>query len=382
MASITKTKKRDRRTGKDVVQYRAFIRRTVNGKPVSKSKVFATKLEAQTWVANNENDKALELAAVDADAKARNIKGPTFAALIDAFVKTPPAAGTRYWAPSHLDFWKAELGALRPTAIGKAEINATKAKLQTKKAQRNSPDGVKELDKTITAATVNRYLASLSSVLNYAVDIGVLEAHPMRGRQVRKLKEGKGRRRVLTEAEELRLLEEADRSTWPLMGLYLRIMLTTAARKSEVLNLRWRDVHLDRRVAILHDTKNGEARALPLVSEVRDLLREQKKVNAIQGDFVFFDPKHPERPKNIDTLWKFVRQRAGLWQDRDDPLDRVVLHSTRHTGVTKMIRGGANLAQAARVSGHKTLAMLKRYEHLAADDAVDLAERLLGKKAS
>jgi site-specific recombinase XerD len=42
-----------------------------------------------------------------------------------------------------------------------------------------------------------------------------------------------------------------------------------------------------------------------------------------------------------------------------------------------MIKGGANLSQVANVSGHKTLAMLKRYEHLAAQDAVDLAQRLL-----
>jgi hypothetical protein len=46
-----------------------------------------------------------------------------------------------------------------------------------------------------------------------------------------------------------------------------------------------------------------------------------------------------------------------------------------------MIKGGANLAQAAIVSGHKTLAMLKRYEHLAASDAVELAERLLSGNA-
>jgi hypothetical protein len=45
-----------------------------------------------------------------------------------------------------------------------------------------------------------------------------------------------------------------------------------------------------------------------------------------------------------------------------------------------MLRGGANLAQAAAVSGHQTLAMLKRYEHLAAADSVQLAEKLLGGK--
>ena len=77
-------------------------------------------------------------------------------------------------------------------------------------------------------------------------------------------------------------------------------------------------------------------------------------------------------------MWTKCRADAGLLNDREDPLDRVVLHSTRHTAVTRMLKGGANLAQAAVVSGHQTLAMLKRYEHLAAADAVDLAEKHLG----
>ena len=76
------------------------------------------------------------------------------------------------------------------------------------------------------------------------------------------------------------------------------------------------------------------------------------------------------------------RQRAGLLNDRADPLDRVVMHTTRHSAITKMLKGGANLTQAAVVSGHRTLAMLKRYEHLAAQDAVDIAEKLLSGKGN
>lgn len=95
------------------------------------------------------------------------------------------------------------------------------------------------------------------------------------------------------------------------------------------------------------------------------------------SEFVFYDPRHPARPKNIATVWTACRKAAGLLKDRDDPLDRVYLHSTRHTAITRLLKGGANLAQAAAVSGHKTVAMLARYSHLAAADSVELAERLL-----
>ena len=80
---------------------------------------------------------------------------------------------------------------------------------------------------------------------------------------------------------------------------------------------------------------------------------------------------------SLEIRWSETPARAGL-DDSKDALHRVVMHTTRHTGVTKIIRGGANLAQAALISGHKTLAMLKRYEHLAADDVLELAEKALG----
>jgi len=163
-----------------------------------------------------------------------------------------------------------------------------------------------------------------------------------------------------------------------MMPLFLLMLLTTGARKSEVRNLKWQQVNLAESVAVLHKTKNGRARALPLVTEVRAALEETKKVRPINSHFVFFDPLHPERAKSVDSTWKAVRQRAGLWKDRDDRLDQVVLHTTRHSAVIKMLKGGANLSQAAAVSGHKTLSQLKRYEHLAAQDSVELAERLLG----
>lgn len=370
MGSITTAKKVNSATGKTVATYRAFIRRNVNGKTVSKSKVFATRTEAKDWLRENESDAGL--AAIG------GATGPTFADLLDAFVLAPPTKGTRYWAASHLDFWRAKLGAMKTRAIDRATINECKAALLVKPAVRASLAGKKETDKAVTPATANRYLASLSSVLNFALQRGIIDAHPMKGGAVSKETESKGRRRILTPDEEQRLYAACDASRWPMMRLFLRMCLTTGARKSEVLNLRWHYIDLVRSVAMLPTTKNDEPRALPLVADVKAALTEAQKVRPLKSDHVFFDPKHPERPKDIDTLWRFVRQRAGLLADREDPLDRVVLHSARHTATTKLVRSEKNLAKVQSVTGHKTLSQLSRYTHLDTDDAVALAERALG----
>lgn len=366
MGSIVESKKIGK-DGKAVTIYRAHIRRTGFK---SQSKSFRTKTEAKEWLRNNEATVLLE--------KKSKGSGTTFAKLAELFAATPSMKGTRYWDAGHLDFWIERFGRMRLDAVTHGEINKAVAVLQLRPAMRATSSGPKPTGKLLSPATINRHLATLSAVMNFALKRGIIDAHPMKAGKVEKLTEGNGRKRVLTDDEITSLMKSAGESTWPMMPLFLRMLLTTAARKSEVLNLKWHDVNLSESVAILPKTKNGSSRALPLVSDVRAALEQASKVRPINSDYVFFDPKHPARPKNVDTIWRFVRQRAGLLKDRDDPLDQVVLHTTRHSAITKMLKGGANLTQAAVVSGHQTLAMLKRYEHLAAQDSVELAERLLG----
>jgi integrase len=376
MGSITVIKRPKKRDGKpvldkegqpvlEVVGYRAYVRREGFA---SKSKVCKKKSEADDWLRNNDAESTLLKAG----------SGQLLKGLIEDFTTAPPGKGTRYWTAGHLDFWREQLGNMRVREISRGDINAAKAKLQNKPALRSTPGGAKVTGEKLTAATVNRYLASLASVFNYAMEREIVDVHPMKGGKVSKLKESAGRTRILTADEETSLLTAAKASTWPMLHLFVRTCLTTAARRSEVLRLRWRDLRLEESIAVLGKTKNGQARALPLVSDVKASLAAAAKVRPLHSDFIFHNPKDPSKPMNPDTVWRKCRADAGLLNDRDDPLDRVYLHTTRHTGVTKMLKGGANLAQAAVVSGHRTLAMLKRYEHLAAADSVELAERLLG----
>ncbi len=364
MGSIVKSQRVDKHTGKNITRYRAYVRREGYA---SKSKVCSTLHEAKEWLRNHDADSALE----------RVTTGKTFKDLVDAFTEAPPMRGTKAWTAGQVEFWVEHLGQMKVGDITRAEINAARVVLMTKPAMRNTPNGPKATAGKLSAATINRYTAALSSVFNYAIEHGIIDVHPMKAGLVKKLTEGAGRTRILTADEESALLNAAKASSWPMLHLFLRTCLTTAARRSEVLNLQWRDVRLDESMAVLGKTKNGRPRALPLVSEVRVALAAAMKVRPLHSDYVFFNPKDPTKPANIKAAWDACRKAAGLLNDRADPLDRVYLHSTRHTAVTRLLKGGANLAQAAVVSGHQTLAMLKRYEHLAAHDAVALAEQHL-----
>ena len=354
MGSITE-KTKVTKDGKTVTEYRAFIRRTGY---TSKSKVFTNKREAGSWIRNNEADSAMS----------KTIQGKTLGELLDDFVAL---AGCAYARMAHLDFWREQFKNAKVAAITHGDIAGAVLILRRKSALRSSPGGNIETDKLLSGSTVNRYIATLSAIFSFALQHGVIDTHPMKGGKVKKLRENDGRQRILTDDEETRLLDAAKVSEWAMMWLYLRMLLTTGARRSEVNFLKWEYVHLDEKVAILPKTKNGNPRALPLVSDVREALAIAAKIRPLHSDYVFYDPRDPAKPKPVETPWKACRKAAGLEGQG------VVIHTTRHTAVTKLVKGGANLAQVAAVSGHKTLAMLKRYEHLASQDAVELAERLL-----
>lgn len=53
----------------------------------------------------------------------------------------------------------------------------------------------------------------------------------------------------------------------------MRLALETGMRAGEILSLRWTHEHLQRHVAYLPDTKNGERRIVPLSRAAVQVLR-------------------------------------------------------------------------------------------------------------
>ena len=68
-------------------------------------------------------------------------------------------------------------------------------------------------------------------------------------RQVPRQRENNERVRFLSGGERERLLKVCRVSSWPRLYLLVLLALTTGARRSELLRLRWRDLDLERAVA-------------------------------------------------------------------------------------------------------------------------------------
>lgn len=163
--------------------------------------------------------------------------------------------------------------------------------------------------------------------------------------------------------EEIRLLEAAD-AEWKWLGPIIRIALATAMRLGEVVALEWKNVDLERKVARLLDTKNGERRDVPLssaaIAVLEGLIEPQQGVRRLPAGKVF-----PTSAQAIDDHW---RKAVTVAKSAD-----LRFHDLRHEATSRLFEMGLNPVEVATITGHKTLQMHKRYTHLRAED---LAKRL------
>ena len=217
--------------------------------------------------------------------------------------------------------------------------------------------------RTVAPATVNRQLNLLHHVIEYArKEWGIGSGNPVS--DVSRPKNPRGRDRRLSKAEEDQLLLACDDSR----GGYLRdvvlLAIETGMRQSELLCLRWELIDLEKATARLLDTKNGEARTVPLSRAAVALLKGRRPAGQGMGE-VLGEVWQGTTTEAIKQSFQRARDRAGL-QDFH-------FHDLRHEATSRFFEKGLNVMEAASVTGHKDLRMLKRYTHL---DAAKLALKL------
>jgi integrase len=212
--------------------------------------------------------------------------------------------------------------------------------------------------RVVSGATVNREFGLLSHAIDTARrewDV-YLPTNPCT--LVRRPPQGRPRSRRLQGDEEQRLLAACRdaRNIW--VAHFVALAIETGMRRGELLTLQWSNVDLERRIALLPVTKNGESRGVPLSSRAIAILRglPASSNGRVFGELTADALKHS---------FKRAVRRAGIKGLR--------LHDLRHEATSRFFEKGLNVMEVASVTGHKTLQMLKRYTHLS---VTDLATRL------
>lgn len=154
------------------------------------------------------------------------------------------------------------------------------------------------------------------------------------------------RERILLPEEEELLLSKVP----PWMREVILFILNTGLRKSELLNLRWKDCNLNEGLIYVYQTKNKQPLSLPLNDEAVNILREKSKVRALRNDKVFQVSIY-----YLNTEFRRICDSIGLEGFR--------IHDLRHTFASRLIEKGEDLSVVAKLMNHKSLSQTMRYVH-------------------
>jgi integrase len=327
------------RTAKDgTPRYTAEIR--LKGYP-AQTATFKAKTKAKDWIKSTESaiKEGRHFKTVEA-------KKHTVAEMIDRYLESAKLTKVQdEHIGLHLRRWKDEIGYMLLSDITADTITQVKEKLLNEEVR----------GKLRSSTTVLRYMASLSTVFNTAVrDWAWLEDSPMKN--ITKPKAARGRVRFLSDDERERLLDACKKSRNKQLYLCVILAISTGMRQAELFGLKWADIDLKSGYLILHETKNGERRRVPLAGLALELLREHAKVRRLDTPLLFPGIKNPLQPIDLQTPWETARKQAGITD--------FTWHDLRHCTASYLLMNGASLAEIAEVLGHKTLQMVKRYAHL------------------
>ncbi|MDD5461832.1 MAG: site-specific integrase [Methylococcales bacterium] len=335
MATITK-----RLTAEGKPYYTARVR--LKGYP-EQTATFPRITDAKKWVQDTESAIREGRHFKTAEAKKHTLADLVDRYINDVLPKKPKQAPAQR---PQLERWKAEIGSYLLADITPALIVECRDKLLTEP----TPRGERR-----TPATVVRYMAALSHAFTIAVNEWQwLETSPIG--KVKKPTEPRGRVRFLDDKERARLLTACKESPNPLLYLCVVLALSSGMRQGELMGLKWQDVNLKDGFIILHETKNGERRRVPLSGLVLELLREHSKVRRLDTQLLFPSERNPQKPIDLRKAYSHTLQQAEITD--------FTWHDLRHCTASYLAMNGASLAEIAEILGHKTLQMVKRYSHL------------------
>ena len=359
---IYKRKKRDKATGKMVELPYWHYKFTRNGVQVNVN----TKQKDKQTAREMESAKRTELAKGESGFETGSV--PTLKQFSARFIKGIETRCAE--KPNTVDFYKRMLKTLLTfpplanTRLNRIDEGLIERYVQHRRAQFIHKSKEAETGRTVSPATVNRELATLRRALHLAEDWKLIRGLP----KIEMLAGEKNREFVLAVNVEAKYLATAPE---PLHDVAV-LIVESALRPGEALALRWSDVHLDPGVdkklgyvQVRSGKSKNARRSVSLSARANAMLRARKQ-NAV-NDLVFPGDslEEPFLVSSLDHQHAGVRAKLGLPSE-------FVIHSLRHTALTRLGDSGADAFTIMRIAGHSSITISQRYVH-PSNDAMEAA---------
>lgn len=332
------------------LQWRARVRR--HGYP-PQSRTFNSRAEAEAWVRQIEGEMDRSVFVSRAEAESTTLEEALERYIAEYIPKLKSREGETYRAR-----------ALQRRDIAKRVLATIRGKDIAMFIGERQNEGV-------GANTIKLDLGLLSRLFEVCRSSWGMESllNPVPLAKTARPKLPPGRNRRLKPGEEEELLTRARAYGEPIPSI-ISLALETAMRRGELASLRWEQIDLKRQLIHLTETKNGTPRDVPLSTSAVAILRALPR--RLDGSVFNITPGAISQAFARISGRASPKKRSSKLQ-KVNPLVDLRFHDLRHEATSRIFEKGFNPMEAAAITGHKTLQMLKRYTHLRAED---LAKRM------
>jgi len=221
----------------------------------------------------------------------------------------------------------------------------------------------------VSPRTINYELTTMSHAFNIAIrEWGLASDNPVK--KVRKERVSNNIERWLTLEEEERLLKASPK--W--LQDIIVFAIHTGMRQSEILDLKWSQVDMNRRTVTILEQKNRCIDTLPLNETAMTVLRYRHKSDMRLDNYVFPNTLFNRKGNRLLLKAFYVAlKKSGICNFR--------FHDLRHTFATRLIRNGVDLYTVQKLGRWKTVTMVQRYAHHQSESLRTAIEMIDDKKS-
>jgi len=225
-------------------------------------------------------------------------------------------------------------------------------------------DGVKpsnfknEMLVTRSSATVRKYLLLISRAITVGQkELGVpIFNNPVK--QVTLPKEPAHRDRVLTESERFGLYKACENNQIYFMRSFVELLFETLCRRQELLSLRFEDINLADKTALIRITKTDKPRRIGLSIRATEIIKSIPR--NVSGELFITNGT-----SWFEKCYKRAVAKAGL--------SNFTMHDLRHCGATYLAEQGWSTQELMAQGGWSSAEMVKKYSNISSKH---LAKRL------
>ena len=217
-------------------------------------------------------------------------------------------------------------------------------KMRTIKSQHISLFRDQLIKENKSANTIRLYLAILSHLFTIARTEWGYEGINNPVLRIRKPRLPQSRDTRLSD-QEIHLICQQSQSK--LLPLIIHVALDTAMRVSEIVNLSIENCDFNKRIITVRNTKNYHNRYIPMSNKVFKILHHQAK-----------------RQQSLFNITSHAITLAFYRACKRTTITNASFHTLRHEAISRLFEKGLHHMEVAAISGHQSLAVLRRYTHL------------------